>query len=97
MVSTTFPALVAVVIVRQVVLAWRQRVPERTCAPVPEFVPGRTVFEQTPEDKAEWDAYWLSQGRTPSVSPVQPDPAVLARIRAYTALSMVERYGEHGP
>lgn len=27
----------------------------------------------------------------------QPDPAVVARIRAYTALSMVERYGEHGP
>jgi hypothetical protein len=35
--------------------------------------------------------------RTVRVSPVQPDPAVLARIRAYTALSMVERYGEHGP
>jgi hypothetical protein len=35
--------------------------------------------------------------RTVRVSPVNIDPAVLARIRAYTALTMVERYGEHGP
>jgi hypothetical protein len=28
---------------------------------------------------------------------IKPDPALSARIRAYTALSMVERYGEHGP
>jgi hypothetical protein len=27
----------------------------------------------------------------------EPDPATSARIRAYTALSMKERYGEHGP
>lgn len=35
--------------------------------------------------------------RTPSVSPITVDPVVMARIRAYCALSMVERYGEHGP
>jgi hypothetical protein len=35
--------------------------------------------------------------RAHRVSPVNIDPAVLARIRAYTALSMVERYGAHGP
>jgi hypothetical protein len=35
--------------------------------------------------------------RTPSVSPVTVDPAVVARVRAYCALSMVERYGAHGP
>jgi hypothetical protein len=64
MLSTTFPALVAVVIVRHAVLAWRQQVPKRMCAPCPEF---------------------------------EPDPAVVARIRAYCALSMVERYGAHGP
>jgi hypothetical protein len=64
MLSTTFPALVAVVIVRHVVLAWRQQVPKRMCAPCPEF---------------------------------EADPAVVARIRAYMALTMVERYGAHGP
>ena len=64
MLSTTFPALVAVVIVMRVVRAWRQQVPKRTCALCPEF---------------------------------EPDPAVVARIRAYCALSMVERYGAHGP
>jgi hypothetical protein len=64
MLSTTFPALVAVVIVRHAVLAWRQRAPERTCVLIPDD---------------------------------EPDPAVVARIRAYCALSMVERYGEHGP
>jgi hypothetical protein len=64
MLSTTFPALVTVVIVMHVVRAWRQQVPKRTCAPCPEF---------------------------------EPDPAVVARIRAYCALSMVERYGAHGP
>jgi hypothetical protein len=101
MLSTTFPALVAVVIVMHVVLAWRQRTPERTCVLIPDdgevFTPGPTVFEQTPKDKAEWDAYWLSQGRTPSGSLVTVDPAVIARVRAYCALSMVERYGAHGP
>jgi hypothetical protein len=35
--------------------------------------------------------------RTYRVAPCEPDPAVCARIRAYMALSMVERYGEHGP
>jgi hypothetical protein len=64
MVSTTFPSLVAVVIVMRVLHAWRQQVPKRTCAPCPEF---------------------------------EPDPAVVTRIRAYMALSMVERYGEHAP
>ncbi len=33
----------------------------------------------------------------PGVSPVTADPEVMARIKAYTALSMVERYGAHGP
>jgi hypothetical protein len=28
---------------------------------------------------------------------VKPDPATSARIRAYMALTMKERYGEHGP
>jgi len=27
----------------------------------------------------------------------KPDPATSPRIRAYTALTMKERYGEHGP
>jgi hypothetical protein len=62
--STTFPAIVAVVILMRVVHAWRQRVPKRTCAPCPEF---------------------------------EVDPGVVARVRAYCALSMVERYGAHGP
>jgi len=35
--------------------------------------------------------------RTVHVSPVNIDPAVLDRIRAYTSKSMVERYGAHGP
>jgi hypothetical protein len=35
--------------------------------------------------------------RTPSVARVTVDPVVMARIRAYMALSMVERYGAHGP
>jgi hypothetical protein len=28
---------------------------------------------------------------------VKPDPDVSARIRKYMALTMAERYGEHGP
>ena len=28
---------------------------------------------------------------------VKPDPATSARIRAYMALTMKERYGKHGP
>jgi hypothetical protein len=64
MLSTTFPAIVAVVILMRVVHAWRQRVPKRKCAPCPEF---------------------------------EADPAVVARIGAYTSLTMVERYGAHGP
>ena len=28
---------------------------------------------------------------------VEPDPATTARIRKYLALSMRERYGDHGP
>jgi hypothetical protein len=28
---------------------------------------------------------------------IKPDPAVIARIRKYMALSMADRYGEHGP
>jgi hypothetical protein len=40
---------------------------------------------------------WLwPQGRE-RVSEGKPDPAASARIRAYMALTMVERYGEHGP
>jgi hypothetical protein len=31
------------------------------------------------------------------VTQVKPDPSVTARIRAYTARTMVERYGEWGP
>jgi len=30
-------------------------------------------------------------------SEVKPHPPTSARIRAYTALTMKERYGEHGP
>jgi len=33
----------------------------------------------------------------PAASKVRPDPATSARIRAYMALTMKERYGEHGP
>jgi hypothetical protein len=32
-----------------------------------------------------------------TVGKVKPDPAASARIRAYMALTMKERYGEHGP
>jgi len=32
-----------------------------------------------------------------SAGSVEPDPARTARIRRYTALSLKERYGEHGP
>jgi hypothetical protein len=32
-----------------------------------------------------------------AASKVRPDPATSARIRAYMALTMKERYGEHGP
>jgi hypothetical protein len=32
-----------------------------------------------------------------AASEVKPDPATNARIRAYMALTMKERYGEHGP
>jgi hypothetical protein len=32
-----------------------------------------------------------------AASKVKPDPATSARIRAYMALTMKERYGEHGP
>jgi hypothetical protein len=32
-----------------------------------------------------------------AASKVKPDPASSARIRAYMALTMKERYGEHGP
>ena len=35
--------------------------------------------------------------RVDRVSCIKPDPAVLARIKAYTSLTMVERYGEYGP
>jgi hypothetical protein len=32
-----------------------------------------------------------------AASKVKPDPATSARIRAYMARTMKERYGEHGP
>ena len=32
-----------------------------------------------------------------AASKVKPDPATSARIRAYMALTMNERYGKHGP
>jgi hypothetical protein len=32
-----------------------------------------------------------------AASKVRPDPATSARIRAYMALTMKERYGDHGP
>ena len=32
-----------------------------------------------------------------AASKVKPDPATSARIRAYMALTMKERYGKHGP
>ena len=32
-----------------------------------------------------------------AASQVKPDPATSARIRAYMARTMKERYGEHGP
>jgi hypothetical protein len=35
-------------------------------------------------------------GKEPAAA-AKADPAVSARIRAYMALTMVERYGEHGP
>jgi hypothetical protein len=40
---------------------------------------------------------WLRRQRTESVTEVKPDPAVIARIRAYMARTMPERYGKHGP
>ncbi|HEV7593408.1 MAG TPA: hypothetical protein VGO33_00325 [Gemmatimonadaceae bacterium] len=39
----------------------------------------------------------LSPDRKEPGVQVKPDPAVTARIRAYMALTMAERYGEHGP
>ncbi|HEY8832291.1 MAG TPA: hypothetical protein VIM21_07255 [Gemmatimonadaceae bacterium] len=39
----------------------------------------------------------LSPARKESGIRVKPDPEVTARIRAYMALTMAERYGEHGP
>jgi hypothetical protein len=32
-----------------------------------------------------------------AASQVKPDPATSARIRAYMALTIRDRYGEHGP
>lgn len=40
---------------------------------------------------------WLWSRGEEHVTQAKPDPAVCARIRAYMALTMVERYGEHGP
>ena len=43
---------------------------------------------------------WRQQVPKPRCAPCsefEPDPAVVARVRAYCALSMVERYGAHGP
>lgn len=94
MLSTTLPAILAVIIVRHVVLAWKERSPAKTCAPCPEF-------EVDPAAVARVRAYGaLSMeryGSRPSVSPAAVDAAVIARVRAYCALSMVERYGAHGP
>ncbi|HEY8851618.1 MAG TPA: hypothetical protein VIM36_05515 [Gemmatimonadaceae bacterium] len=39
----------------------------------------------------------LSPARKEPRVHAKPDPAVTARIRAYMALTMAERYGEHGP
>jgi hypothetical protein len=39
----------------------------------------------------------LSPARREPATHINPDPAVTARIRKYMALSMRERYGDHGP
>jgi hypothetical protein len=39
----------------------------------------------------------LSPARKGLAVQVKPDPAVTARIKAYMALTLEERYGEHGP
>jgi hypothetical protein len=39
----------------------------------------------------------VSPARKEPAAQVKPDPAVTARIRAYMALTLAERYGEHGP
>jgi hypothetical protein len=39
----------------------------------------------------------LLPGERNPASKVTPDSATSARIRAYMALTMKERYGEHGP
>jgi hypothetical protein len=82
MLSTTLPAILTVIIVMHVVRAWRQQVPKPRCAPCPEF-------EVDPTAVARVKAYCALLATA--------DSDAGARLRAYSALSMVERYGAHGP
>ena len=82
MLSTTLPAIPAVIIVKQIVLAWKERSPVKKCVPCPEF-------EEDPAAVARVKAYCALLTNPNS------DPG--ARFRAYSALSMAERYGSHGP
>jgi hypothetical protein len=82
MFSTTLPAILAVIIAKHVVLAWKERSPVKKCAPCPEF-------EVDPAAVARVKAYCALLAT--------PNSDSGARFRAYSALSMAERYGSHGP
>jgi hypothetical protein len=94
MVSTTLPAILAGIIARHVVLAWRQQMPEPRCARCPEFEVDTAALARV---RAYCALVTERYGSKPSVTPATVDPRVIARVRAYCALSMVERYGAHGP
>ena len=80
--SSTLPAILAFIAVKHFVLAWKERLPVKKCLPCPEFEVDHAAV-------ARVGAYCAL------LTDPNSDPG--ARFRAYSALSMAERHGSHGP